>query len=129
VGGLLALLSTDLIELNHRKNLARWQQLVYDCRNSGLTVRDWCAQNGITEKAYFYRQRKVWEAVRQLDETREASRQADLPAIIPCAAPLATTKSDTVQLPAIVLRNKDWTVEVNPGCDPELLRLALRAVK
>ena len=129
VGGLHDLLSTDLIELNHRKNLARWQQLVYDCRNSGMTVRAWCAQNGITEKAYFYRQRKVWEAVRQLEETQEASRQADLPAIIPCAAPLVTAKPDAVQSPAIVLRNRDWTVEVNPGCDPELLRLALRSVK
>ena len=124
-----ALLSTDLVELNHRKNLARWQQLVYDCRNSGMTVRAWCAQNDITEEAYFYRQRKVWEAVRQLEETREASRQADLPAIIPCAAPLATTKPDAVQSPALILRSQIWTLEVNPGCDPKLLRLALRAVK
>lgn len=121
--------TAELSKLNHHKNLVHWQQMVYDCRSSGQTVRDWCAQNGITEKAYFYRQRKVWEAVRQLDETREASRQADLPAIIPCAQPLAATNPDAVQSPAIVLRNKDWTVEVNPGCDPELLRLALRAVK
>ena len=123
------MLSTDLVELNHRKNLARWQQLVYDCRNSGMTVRAWCAQNGITEKAYFYRQRKVWKAVRQLKETREASRQADLPAIIPCALPLVSERQESAVTPALVLRSQTWTLEVNPGCDPELLRLALRAVK
>jgi len=27
------------------------------------------------------------------------------------------------------LRNDAWTVEVAAGCDPELLRMALRAVK
>lgn len=124
-----ALLSTDLVELNHRKNLARWQQLVYDCRNSGMTVRAWCAQNDITEEAYFYRQRKVWKAVRQLKETREASRQADLPAIIPCALPLVSERQESAVTPALVLRSQTWTLEVNPGCDPELLRLALRAVK
>jgi hypothetical protein len=41
---------------------AVWQQLVYDCRHSGMTVRAWCAQNGVSEKSYYYRQRKVWEA-------------------------------------------------------------------
>lgn len=123
------MLSTDLVELNHRKNLARWQQLVYDCRNSGMTVRAWCAQNDITEEAYFYRQRKVWKAVRQLKETREASRQADLPAIIPCALPLVSERQESAVTPALVLRSQTWTLEVNPGCDPELLRLALRAVK
>ena len=109
------MLSTDLVELNHRKNLARWQQLVYDCRNSGMTVRAWCAQNDITEEAYFYRQRKVWKAVRQLKETREASRQADLPAIIPCALPLVSERQESAVTPALVLRSQTWTLEVNPA--------------
>lgn len=128
-GRTCALLSADLIELNHRKNLARWQQLVSDCRNSGMTVKNWCAQNGITEKSYYYRQRKVWEAVRQLEEVREASVQAESPAIIPCVAPLTGTSMNISPTPALILRNKSWTVEVNPGCDPEILRLVLRTVK
>ncbi len=121
--------STDLVELNHRKNLARWQQLVYECRNSGMTVRAWCAQHGITEKAYYYRQRKVWEAVRQLEIVQEAPRQAALPAIIPCSRPLPLAHEDSARTPALVLRNQNWTVEVAAECDPELLRLVLRTVK
>ena len=54
--------TTELSQLNHNKNLAHWQQLVYDCRNSGMTVKAWCAENGISEKTYYYRQRKVWDA-------------------------------------------------------------------
>ena len=54
--------TTELIQLNHHRNLAQWQQLVYDCRNSDMTVKAWCAENGISEKTYYYRQRKVWDA-------------------------------------------------------------------
>ena len=54
--------STELNKLNHCANLAQWQQLVYDCRHSGMTVKGWCAVNGVSVKSYYYRQRKVWEA-------------------------------------------------------------------
>jgi hypothetical protein len=108
---------------------AVWQQLVYDCRHSGMTVRAWCAQNGVSEKSYYYRQRKVWEATQPEAMSRDSSSQLALPAIIPCAAPLASGGAEPAAAPALILRSDTWTVEVAAGCDPELLRLALRAVK
>ena len=128
---------TELSKLNHSKHLAIWQQQVYSCRNSGTTVKAWCVQNGITEKSYYYRQRKVWEAAQQKTLNREALAQgsvsnAELPAVIPCTAPLVSVQHDLAGSsvsPSLVLRGKSWTVEVAAGCDPELLRLALRTVK
>lgn len=127
----------ELSKFNHSKHLALWQQQVYNCRNSGMTVKAWCAQNGVTEKSYYYRQRKVWEAAQQKTLSQEVSVQAgqsnpNLPAIIPCAVPLVPEQQDQANYsasPALVLRGKSWTVEVNPGCDPEILRLVLRTVK
>ena len=121
--------TTELRQLNHRKNLAQWQQLVYDCRNSGMTVRAWCAENGISEKTCYYRQRKVWEAAQQQKVEQDADMPGKMPAIIPCAIPIATSSAVSAQTPALVLRSTAWTVEVNPGCDPELLHLVLRTVK
>ena len=46
--------STELSKLNHHANLAQWQQLMYDCRRSGMTVKAWCAENGVSEKSYYY---------------------------------------------------------------------------
>ena len=45
--------SAELSKLNHHTHLAQWRQLVYDCRHSGMTVRAWCVQNGVSEKTYF----------------------------------------------------------------------------
>jgi len=121
--------STELSKLNHHANLAQWQQLVYDCRHSGKTVRAWCVENGVSEKSYYYRQRKVWEATQSETMSRVSSSQPSLPAIIPCAAPIASAGQESTAVPALILRNDAWTVEVAAGCDPELLRMALRAVK
>ena len=118
--------TTELIRLNHHKNLAQWQQMVYDCRNSGMTVKAWCAENGINDKTYYYRQRKVWEAAQQ-QKKQNTGMPGKLPAIIPCTVPIAAEVS--TQPPALVLRGAAWTVEVNAGCNPELLLLALRSVK
>ena len=121
--------SAELSKLNHHAHIAQWQQLVYDCRHSGMTVRAWCAKNGISEKTYYYRQRKVWEAAQPEAVNRGLSTQQTLPAIIPCAAPIASAGQESGVAPALVLRSGTWTVEVAAGCDPELLRLALHAVK
>ena len=69
---------TELSKLNHSKHLAMWQQQVYGCRNSGTTVKAWCAQNGVTEKSYYYRQRKVWEAAQQKTLNRETLVQGSV---------------------------------------------------
>ncbi len=65
--------TTELSKFNHCKNLAQWQQMVYDCRNSGMTVRAWCAAQGISEKSYYYRQRKVLEAAQQADVNKQTA--------------------------------------------------------
>ena len=121
--------SAGLSKLNHHARLEQWQQLVYDCRHSGMTVRAWCAQNGVSEKTYFYRQRKVWEATQPRTANPQPPSQPSLPAIIPCAAPIAPAGQGSAAAPAIVLRSGTWTVEVAAGGDPELLRLAVRASK
>ena len=92
-----------------------------------MTVRAWCAENGISEKTYYYRQKKVWEATQQQKTEQNTEMPDKLSAIILCTIPIATTVS--TQIPALVLRSTSWTVEVNPGCTPKLLHLVLRTVK
>ncbi len=41
--------------------LKTWQDQVEAQKSSGLSVRIWCAENGINEKTFYYRMRKVRE--------------------------------------------------------------------
>lgn len=43
------------------RNMRRqsWGLMISDQINSGLSIREWCAQNGISTKTYYYRRRQV----------------------------------------------------------------------
>lgn len=59
--------SIELSKLNHHTNLAQWQQLADSFRYSDMTGKAWCAENGVSEKSFYYRQRKARGAA-QLDK-------------------------------------------------------------
>lgn len=43
--------------------LAQWAGIIREQKESGLTVKDWCNQNGITKDAYYYWQQKLRKEV------------------------------------------------------------------
>ena len=48
-----------------QNNLAIWAAHVRACRTSGLTVKNWCAENGIVPNTYYRWQKKVFDAMEQ----------------------------------------------------------------
>ena len=51
----------NLQAYNHNRKLAEWAQRVQSCRESGLSVRQWCAANGLSTKTYYYWQRRLFQ--------------------------------------------------------------------
>ena len=43
--------------------LAQWAEMVKNRNESGLTVTDWCKENGINLKTYYYRLKRMCQAV------------------------------------------------------------------
>ena len=52
-----------IMEIKNKVRISEWSEMVRDCRGSGLTVQQWCNSNGINIKTYYYRLRKVREAL------------------------------------------------------------------
>ena len=52
-----------IMEIKNKIRISEWSDMVRACRGSGLTVRQWCNSNGINIKTYYYRLRKVREAL------------------------------------------------------------------
>ena len=42
---------------------AEWIERIRDCRNSGVTVTEWCKQNGINPQTYYYHLRRLRERI------------------------------------------------------------------
>ena len=78
---------------------ANWEQLIVAANSSGLRKREWCEQNGITEKTFYYWQRKVrskaietMKALKAVDESTPTAIQKDQ------AMTLSRTESSFVEL-------------------------------
>ena len=52
-----------ITEIKNKVRISEWSDMVRACRDSGLTVQQWCNSNGINIKTYYYRLRKVRESL------------------------------------------------------------------
>lgn len=58
----------SLQRANQQQRLVEWSRHVEACRNSGLPVGQWCRENGIAVSTYFSWQRKVFQALKEVQE-------------------------------------------------------------
>ena len=72
--------TTAITTVKRDVKLQEWMEQIKAQQESGFTVTDWCKQNGINIKTYYYHLHKVRE---QCLESR--------PAIVPIAVPRATS--------------------------------------
>ena len=103
-----------LQEYNTRSKLSEWSNRVSACRSSGMTVKAWCAQNGLSEKTYYYWQRKVFRA-----STEEGTRFVE---ITGNGLGKSTTDAATIQANGILVR-------IHNGADRETLTALLEAIR
>ena len=52
---------SEAMTTRDKYRLEEWRQVVLACRESGLSNREFCRLNGISEKTYYYRLRKLRE--------------------------------------------------------------------
>ena len=50
----------EITKIKNEVKLKQWDEMIQQRNESGLTVTDWCKQNGIT---YYYRLKRVRQAV------------------------------------------------------------------
>lgn len=55
----------DMLAVRNDLRLQNWTEVIRAKQESGLTNREFCAQNGITEKTYYYWLRKVRQAAQE----------------------------------------------------------------
>ena len=65
--------------------LEEWEKQVIDCRSSGLTVQEWCRQNGVNDKTYYYHLRQVREKCLEAraEKAEKTSEQENIQAVVP----------------------------------------------
>lgn len=52
-----------LLQIRGEYRHQQWQEIVCACQNSGLSNKEYCRQNGISEKSYYYWLRKMRKGI------------------------------------------------------------------
>ena len=51
----------DVLAVRDEYRAQTWARLIQECKTSGMTNKEFCEQRGISEKSYYYWQRKFRE--------------------------------------------------------------------
>ena len=53
--------ASEIVKVKKTVRLQEWERQIEEQKTSGLSVQEWCRQNGIATKTYYYHLRKVRE--------------------------------------------------------------------
>ena len=111
--------------------LQEWGAAIAECNNSGMTKKEWCRQNGMSLKTFYYRQMRVRQAAyqRMTSVTREekgiqfAELTPQLSPPLPVAKPPRSRKA-----PAVLCVGK-LRIELNESISDAMLKQVITAVQ
>ena len=101
-----------LQKLNADQRQAVWTQRIADCRSSGKSVKHWCRENGISEKTYYYWQRRIF----RMAQEQQTPEFAELHSFHPVSAITASLEISGVNM------------QVYAGADEPTLSALFRAL-
>lgn len=102
-------MNTEIQDTKNRDKLQSWLAEMEACNASGMAVRQWCEEKGISVEAYYYHRRRVREAT-------QAESQ-----IVPLGVQRLSDK--------IEITSDDIRISLPAGCSVETLQAVLRALK
>ena len=110
-------MGNSMVIVRKPENLELWQERISKCRNSGMTVAEWCTKEGISDKTYYYWLRKL----RRLQEVETHSQQCSFYEIHQVDQRKAEISA--------TLRYSGIQVDVYTGADEETLRRLCRVLR
>lgn len=119
---------TSLVAQQTRLN--QWAQQIRECNNrpSGMTVDEWCSANGLTKANYYWRLRKVREALLTVTESAPTFVELKEPepelehtvSIVP--------KDENSSKVAAVIKKNSYSIEITNQASASFLQNLLEAM-
>ena len=102
--------------MSKQERLENWTARIMACRSSGITVRAWCRENGLSEKTYYYWQRRLFQALSEQQAAHETAFAEVTPPV--CSGNVAVT-----------VRIAGAGADIHSGADASTVETVLRILK
>ena len=113
-------------KITHKVRCEQWTKIIKECLASGMSKTAWCREHGISDKAFFYWQRRLREEA--YISTIESS---SLPAVsVPAESsvdfvelrlPEQSPGSSATFRPDVIIRKDSFSLEISNTASAELL--------
>lgn len=117
---------TSLVAQQTRLN--QWAQQIQECNNrpQGMTVDDWCLENGITRANYYWRFRKVREALLSVADSTPTFVELKEPEPVPSVSE-PVNKENPSGVVAII-KKSSYSIEITNQASVSFLQNLLEAM-
>jgi hypothetical protein len=122
----------DVQKVTHEIRLQQWIGIIKECRGSGKSVKSWCKEKGISEKGYFYWQRRVREAACQELSTyqeQQAVKATPCDTNTPVFAECRIPEDNHAGRTAVTIHLNRAVVEIHHGADAATIESVLRTLR
>ena len=121
--------------------MAQWKQIILEGNRASITKREWCRQNGISEKAFFYWQHKIRSiAAASMDEASSVQLPAphvqsnpqsfvEIPVPGPYSTPVNSEAASPGVSPELMIQVNDCRVFVNGTVQENTLRAVMKVIR
>lgn len=113
----------------HEIRVREWSQIIQDCNASGLTKKEWCLQNHISEKSFYYWQRVIRRetlAACQLPVTADSSVETTF---VELPSPKHSTPVSTnIHSAAVIRLGNGISIEISESASAVFIRQLIGAV-
>lgn len=108
----------DTRMVTNQIRMAKWSEIIKDRCESGLTIKEYCAERGISRDAYFY-----W--LKKIRESAVASASEQFAELLPPAEPPAATGSTT----GVTIEMNGVKIRVEDACSRNALTMVLEVLR
>jgi transposase-like protein len=108
----------------HEINKARWQELIREQSESGLSIREWCRRHNMSHGKFYYWQRVIREEALIKAGTLAVTGQTQFIEVKPRINELKSNNQGT----CAILRSNGNEIEVLNGADQNTLALIINLI-
>ena len=105
-----------------------WAMMVKKCQQSGLTVSQWCDENGVSTKTYYYRRKRIREELLEVAEAGNAFQLSECASDRMEAPVFAALPMPRKSGAAITVRIGTYIAEIHNGAEAETVESVLRTL-
>ena len=112
-------IKTDLL-------MREWAEMVRECRSSGLTVKEWCIDNDVNIKTYYYRLKRIRDFIcdNKLENINNVCESVHHDIVPVPVNPVADNDTQQIKITA-----SNISVELPANIQPQLLKAAIEGLK